>query len=449
MRGAWVFGCLLVLASPARALAQDLVRTAKDRRVIAEGHREAVRQRALDERAAAASAFDAALSKKLEAEAAADAAELDLAAARARTQRDGETPQVREARLERWTGTLWTQTATGGAPASAFDRFSDLVKRGLGARLAKLEAESSIRREKATVMARSGEPRTVPVLRIGRALALAGGEDEDTVGFLLEAEGLDRVSGVKFPVDAAAQARAVAAGNGSLAPLDLDGALARSDAPVVRTFADRIEAGGLFVWPIFLVGLLGLVLVGERVRFFVVDRLPEGWVRTALAQAKDGDLEAAIGASAQDGTTRGRVLVAGLRAWGRPQGDRDAALEAALLAEEPRVQRSLNVIAACAAIAPLLGLLGTVTGMITTFDVITVHGTGNPRLLSGGISIALVTTQLGLLVAVPLLLAHAVLSRLAQRRGGELEEIRAAIVERSPSSVARPTPVAEGQEAAS
>jgi len=109
--------------------------------------------------------------------------------------------------------------------------------------------------------------------------------------------------------------------------------------------------------------------------------------------------------------------------------ERDAALETALLEEEPKLQRSISLIAACAAIAPLLGLLGTVTGMITTFDVITLYGTGNPRLLSGGISVALVTTQLGLVVAVPLLLGHAVVSRVAQRRGSELESIRAAVAE--------------------
>ena len=86
------------------------------------------------------------------------------------------------------------------------------------------------------------------------------------------------------------------------------------------------------------------------------------------------------------------------------------------------------MLAACAGIAPLLGLLGTVTGMISTFDVITEYGTGNPRLLSGGISVALITTQLGLIVAVPLVLAHAWASRAIERRQALLEEGRNAIL---------------------
>ena len=76
----------------------------------------------------------------------------------------------------------------------------------------------------------------------------------------------------------------------------------------------------------------------------------------------------------------------------------------ALLAEQPRIERFGVPIMVIAAVAPLLGLLGTVTGMIGTFDVITQFGTGDPKMLSGGISEALVTTQMGLIVAIPMLL---------------------------------------------
>ena len=96
-------------------------------------------------------------------------------------------------------------------------------------------------------------------------------------------------------------------------------------------------------------------------------------------------------------------------------------MESALLAEAPRLERSLSLLAAMAGVAPLLGLLGTVSGMIATFDTISSAGTGNPRLLSGGISEALITTQLGLMVAIPLLLAHAWLRRWAERREALLE----------------------------
>ena len=82
-------------------------------------------------------------------------------------------------------------------------------------------------------------------------------------------------------------------------------------------------------------------------------------------------------------------------------------LESLLHQEVPKLHRGLASIALFAAIAPLLGLLGTVTGMISTFQAITLYGTGDPKLMSGGISQALITTELGLVVAIPLLLLHA------------------------------------------
>jgi len=89
-------------------------------------------------------------------------------------------------------------------------------------------------------------------------------------------------------------------------------------------------------------------------------------------------------------------------------------LSEAVLKEVPRIERFGAIITVFAAVAPLLGLLGTVTGMISTFDIITEHGTGDPKLLSGGISEALVTTELGLMVAIPTLLLGALMNSRAQ-----------------------------------
>jgi biopolymer transport protein ExbB len=75
-----------------------------------------------------------------------------------------------------------------------------------------------------------------------------------------------------------------------------------------------------------------------------------------------------------------------------------------------------------AAAAPLLGLLGTVTGMIKTFTLITIFGTGDAKSLSSGISEALVTTELGLIVAIPSLILHGLLSRMAKQKIGDLEQ---------------------------
>ena len=79
-------------------------------------------------------------------------------------------------------------------------------------------------------------------------------------------------------------------------------------------------------------------------------------------------------------------------------------------------------------IAPLLGLLGTVTGMINTFHVITFYGTGDPRMMSGGISEALVTTMLGLSVAIPIMLSHTLLTRRIETVIVQMEEKAIAFV---------------------
>ncbi|MFC3032348.1 MotA/TolQ/ExbB proton channel family protein [Pseudoalteromonas fenneropenaei] len=85
-------------------------------------------------------------------------------------------------------------------------------------------------------------------------------------------------------------------------------------------------------------------------------------------------------------------------------------LDEAILRETPRIEAGINIIKILAAIAPLLGLLGTVVGMIMTFETITLFGTGDPKLMAGNISLALVTTALGLIAALPLILLHAVVA---------------------------------------
>ncbi len=83
-------------------------------------------------------------------------------------------------------------------------------------------------------------------------------------------------------------------------------------------------------------------------------------------------------------------------------------LDEAILRETPRIEAGINIIKILAAIAPLLGLLGTVVGMINTFQQITLFGTGDPKIMAGSISMALVTTALGLIAALPLILVHAI-----------------------------------------
>ncbi|MDZ7597711.1 MAG: MotA/TolQ/ExbB proton channel family protein [Desulfobacterales bacterium] len=123
-----------------------------------------------------------------------------------------------------------------------------------------------------------------------------------------------------------------------------------------------------------------------------------------------------------------RVLAAGLERCHLPREDLESALQEAILREIPPLERFLSTLAMLAAIAPLLGLLGTVTGMIATFQVITLYGTGDPRMMSGGISEALVTTMLGLSVAIPMMLVHTLLNRAVDTRIGQMEEKAVALL---------------------
>jgi biopolymer transport protein ExbB len=100
---------------------------------------------------------------------------------------------------------------------------------------------------------------------------------------------------------------------------------------------------------------------------------------------------------------------------------RDDRLYAVLLEQRNRLERWLGAIAMTAAVAPLLGLLGTVSGMITTFKAMTLFGAGDARAVSGGIAEALITTELGLVVAIPALLAHALMSRRVKSYFAQLE----------------------------
>jgi biopolymer transport protein ExbB len=138
--------------------------------------------------------------------------------------------------------------------------------------------------------------------------------------------------------------------------------------------------------------------------------------------------EAFQAAEVKTGRPIGNVLQAGLAQRGQPRDVIESGLSEAILREAPRLERFLAALKVLAAVAPLLGLLGTVTGMINTFHVITMYGAGDPRLMAGGISEALITTQLGLAVAIPIMVVAALLSRRAHNLAADMEEKALALI---------------------
>jgi biopolymer transport protein ExbB len=103
-------------------------------------------------------------------------------------------------------------------------------------------------------------------------------------------------------------------------------------------------------------------------------------------------------------------------------------LSEAIFKETPALNRALLFLKIISVVAPLMGLLGTVTGMINTFQAITLYGTGDPKLMAGGISQALVTTVLGLTVAIPMVLLHTLVSGRSRRIVQVLQEQSAGII---------------------
>jgi len=159
------------------------------------------------------------------------------------------------------------------------------------------------------------------------------------------------------------------------------------------TLTERINQGGLVGYIIILLGLGGIGIAVER-----IVRLG-GIARKVKAQLASGQ--------AGGDTPLGRVWSVYQNSDTKDVEALELKLDDAILKEIPPLERNLSLLKLLAGVAPLLGLLGTVTGMILTFQAITLFGTGDPKLMAGGISQALITTVLGLVVAIPLLLLHA------------------------------------------
>jgi biopolymer transport protein ExbB len=187
---------------------------------------------------------------------------------------------------------------------------------------------------------------------------------------------------------------------------------------------DKIKKGGIIVWPILGIGLLALGIALERTLFLNrvhanTDRLM-GRVNQLAGRGDWAGCDDIL--KPEKGKPVYNVLRAGLSAVNEKRETLESVLQEAILKELPRLERFLPALNIMGAVAPLLGLLGTVTGMIGTFQSITLYGTGDPRMMSGGISEALITTMLGLAVAIPIMLVHTFLRRRLEHIVGDMEE---------------------------
>ncbi len=209
---------------------------------------------------------------------------------------------------------------------------------------------------------------------------------------------------------------------GGLLPLDVTGGAGLATLQSRYTVSQWLELGGVFMWPLIIIAAVGLLMSIER---GIVLALKAKGIRKATNQVVDhvqhGRFDAAEGVCKKVGGAIGAVLHSALVHRGQKRAVLEDAVQESLLHESPKFHTRLGFIALCAAVAPLMGLLGTVTGMISTFKMVTLFGTSDPRFMAGGISEALITTQGGLFVAIPCLLLRGVLGSLAASAVGKLE----------------------------
>jgi len=406
----------------APASGQDLLAGAKAARRKAESDLAGARRRILAERKAMAGELQRQYAALESAEARAKSAQASLKRLRAGSA-DTERDAVLTAHRIR---SLISQASASAGAAVGPDGEIGAIERGIWAglakRLAALDADLKVTTATEVVIARDGKEARVPVLRLGGYSSYACGSDRRTCGLVRRTPaGGALVVGPYLSDEQAEALRRGARGELAHVPLDVDGSLADRAAAEPKSIRTWLAAGGMFIIPILIVGGVGLILVLERIIYLLATKASPSLVKDVLSRLEGRDLKGAGGLLSDSRAPTARVLLAGIEAMGRAEDQREAAMESALLAEAPRLERSLSLLGALAGVAPLLGLLGTVSGMIATFETISTAGTGNPRFLSGGISEALITTQLGLMVAIPLLLAHAWLRRWVERREAILE----------------------------
>ncbi|MCX7738600.1 MAG: MotA/TolQ/ExbB proton channel family protein [Hydrogenothermaceae bacterium] len=194
--------------------------------------------------------------------------------------------------------------------------------------------------------------------------------------------------------------------------------------PAERTFFDHIESGGIIGYIIILLGFIALILIVSRIFIiFAASRKSSEVTENIANMLKSGKIKEALEYAEGLKGVVPSVLAYVLRNLNSKDKETiDYVITEAMLRYTSSLDRFKTTIIVIAAVSPLLGLLGTVTGIIETFNVITEFGTGDPKLMAGGISEALVTTELGLVVAIPTYILGSLITGWSERIKEFIEE---------------------------
>ncbi|WP_102386697.1 MotA/TolQ/ExbB proton channel family protein [Vibrio cyclitrophicus] len=268
-----------------------------------------------------------------------------------------------------------------------------------------IQASSELSKSQIAFINGEGNTQSVDAYRLG-SIGLV--TDQGYVSWNTQRE--DAIAYLKQPSNGPTLASLSSLANGDISNVVVDPSrgFMLEQLALTPSLTDRLQAGGVVGKVILGLLAIGLIIALVRGISLVIARQK---IRAQLKnpeQAGDNPL--------------GRVLAV----YNKEQNQTVEALELRLLEavvdEQTHLEKGLSMLKLLAALAPMLGLLGTVTGMIETFQVITQFGNGDPKVMAGGISMALVTTVLGLVAAMPLLLAHNILSTQAENIRNILEK---------------------------
>jgi biopolymer transport protein ExbB len=292
--------------------------------------------------------------------------------------------------------------------------------------LNEMKRSGQVSLQRAGYVGRDGENHEGDILTLGKFTALYRSPEE--VGFLTYAAESKKLFALTNLPDRK-MSRTIAnyfEGQSEYGPIDIASGESLVGIGDRVSIAEEFKQGGNIMWPILLVGVVVVVFTIYKLVYL---KRVHGDTDTIMDPVNDlaakGDwqgVDAFLQKHEKHNWPVLNVIREGIRARREDRETLESVLQEAILREMPRLERGVSIMAVLGAIAPLLGLLGTVTGMITTFQVITLYGTGDPKLMSSGISEALVATKWGLCVAVPTMLIHTLLARRVHGVVSDMEE---------------------------
>jgi biopolymer transport protein ExbB len=303
----------------------------------------------------------------------------------------------------------------GGSVKARLSRFHAYVRGRL-----KYATQSAFSRE--TILADGNNPHEAVVLRLGEVCAVGVSDTGDV--FYLGKTGTGESAGgfdwIPLSSDAAAQnlrtsmplwmKQGHVAGNLHVDVMQnkySESLLGQRQQGLAAKTASLLRKGGVLMIPLGILCLWALVLICNRLIVFTLAHSRDNrFIDEAVEYLNKRKMVEAANLASRSRGVLARILKTCLNhaQWKRPVAEK--AVKEFLLAEVPVLDKHLDSLAVIAGAAPLLGLLGTVTGMIRMFESITRFGAGDPKLLAGGISEALITTEVGLAIAIPVLLVH-------------------------------------------